>query len=245
VTVEPRAAEQARARMLAVFPEGFEEGERGDRLELTAYTDERGEARARAEFGDVVLSDIPDDWEERWKLFHRPVRVAGLWVGPPWETPPAEGTAVVIDPGRAFGTGSHQTTRLCLELLGELPRTSLLDVGCGSGVLSIAAARLGFDPVTALDRDQAAVEAAFRNAAANDVAVDVRRADVEADALPRAETAVANINERLVAAAGRRVDCDTLVTSGYFEPHVPDLPGFRRVDRRALDGWAADRFERE
>jgi hypothetical protein len=73
----------------------------------------------------------------------------------------------------------------------------------------------------------------------------VRRADVEADALPRAETAVANINERLVAAAGRRVDCDTLVTSGYFEPHVPALAGFRRVDRRARDGWAADVFARE
>ena len=84
--------------MLAVFPEGFEEADRGERLELAAYTDARGEERARAEFGDVVLSEVPSDWEERWKRFHRPAIVAGLWVGPPWETPPPSGAAVVIDP---------------------------------------------------------------------------------------------------------------------------------------------------
>jgi ribosomal protein L11 methyltransferase len=231
--------------MLAVFPEGFEEADRGDRLELAAYTDERGEHLARAEFGEVVLSEVPDDWEERWKRFHRPVTVAGLWVGPPWESPPVAAQAVVIDPGRAFGTGSHRTTRLCLELLGQLPRTSLLDVGCGSGVLSIAAAKLGFAPVIAIDRDAAAVEAAERNAAANDVEIDVRRADLEVDPLPCAETAVANINARLVAEVGAQVDCAALITSGYFEPHVPALPGYRRVDRRAADGWAADLHARE
>ena len=177
--------------MLVVFPEGFEEADRGDRLELAAYTDDRGEERARAEFGEVVLSEVPDDWEERWKRFHRPVTVAGLWVGPPWESPPPAAPAVVIDPGRAFGTGSHRTTRLCLELLGELPRTSLLDVGCGS------------------------------------------------------DTAVANINARLVAEVGAQVDSAVLVTSGYFEPHVPVLRGYRRVDRRAADGWAADLHARE
>ena len=231
--------------MLAVFPEGFEEADRGERLELAAYTDERGEERARAEFGDVVLSEVPSDWEERWKRFHRPAIVAGLWVGPPWETPPPSGAAVVIDPGRAFGTGSHQTTRLCVELLAELPRTSLLDVGCGSGVLSIAAAKLGFAPVVAVDREDAAVEAAQRNAAANGVAVDVRLLDVEADGLPAAETSVANINERLVARVAARANCATLVTSGYFEPHVPAVPGYRRVQRRTADGWAADVYARE
>ena len=181
--------------MLAVFPEGFEEADRGERLELAAYTDARGEERARAEFGDVVLSEVPSDWEERWKRFHRPAIVAGLWVGPPWETPPPSGAAVVIDPGRAFGTGSHQTTRLCVELLAELPRTSLLDV--------------------------------------------------EADGLPAAETSVANINERLVARVAARANCATLVTSGYFEPHVPAVPGYRRVQRRTADGWAADVYARE
>jgi ribosomal protein L11 methyltransferase len=231
--------------MLAVFPEGFEEADRGERLELAAYTNARGEELARGEFGDVVLSEVPSDWEERWKRFHRPAIVAGLWVGPPWETRPPSGAAVVIDPGRAFGTGSHQTTRLCVELLAELPRTSLLDVGCGSGVLSIAAAKLGFAPVVAVDREDAAVEAAQRNAAANGVAVDVRLLDVEADALPASETSVANINERLVAQVAARAECATLVTSGYFEPHVPTVPGYRRVQRRTADGWAADVYARQ
>jgi ribosomal protein L11 methyltransferase len=231
--------------MLALFPEGFEEGERGDALELTAYTDERGEARARAEFGEVLMSAVPDDWEERWKRFHRPVVVAGLWIGPPWEEPPTDGPAVVIDPGRAFGTGSHPTTRLCIGLLAELPRGSLLDIGCGSGVLGIAAAKLGHGPIVGVDRDQAAVEAAARNARANGVELDVRQADVVSDDLPAADAVVANINERFVAEVGRRARCEQLVTSGYFEPHVPALAGFRRLERRSRDGWAADLYARE
>lgn len=231
--------------MLALFPEGFEEGERGTTLELAAYTDERGEQRARAEFGDVVMSEVPDDWEERWKRFHRPVTIAGLWIGPPWEQAPSDGQTVVIDPGRAFGTGGHRTTRLCVELLAGLSRTGLLDVGCGSGVLSIAAAKLGYAPVVGVDREPAAVEAAARNAAANGVEVDVRVLDAAVDRLPPAGTVVANINERLVDVVGGRVDCETLVTSGYFEPHVPAIAGFRRIDRRAGDGWAADVYARE
>jgi ribosomal protein L11 methyltransferase len=231
--------------MLALFPEGFEEGERGPALELAAYTDERGEDRARAEFGDIVASEVPDDWEERWKRFHRPVMIAGLWIGPPWEQRPADSPAVVIDPGRAFGTGSHPTTRVCVELLAALPPSSLLDVGCGSGVLSIASAKLGFAPVFAVDREAAAVEAARANAIANGVDVDVRQADAVVDPLPPSETAVANINERLVAAVASRLTAPALVTSGYFEPHVPDIGGYRRIERRTRDGWAADLYRRE
>jgi ribosomal protein L11 methyltransferase len=232
--------------MLALFPEGFEEGERdGGRLEFAAYTDERGAERARAEFGDVLSSEVPADWEERWKRFHRPVTIAGLWIGPPWEDAPSDGAVVVIDPGRAFGTGGHPTTRLCVELLATLEPASLLDIGCGSGVLSIASARLGFAPIVALDSDEAAVEAARRNAAANGVEVDVRQADLRADSLPATDTVVANINQRLVAEVGARVESAHLLTSGYFEPHVPSPPGYRRVDRRAKDGWAADLYARE
>ena len=101
--------------------------------------------------------------------FHKPVRVGRLWIGPPWEEPDADAIAVVIDPGRAFGTGGHPTTQLCLELLEAEERGSVLDVGCGSGVLSIAAAKLGFAPVLAFDFDPQAVEASERNAADNGV----------------------------------------------------------------------------
>jgi ribosomal protein L11 methyltransferase len=231
--------------MLGLFPEGFEEAERDGLLELAAYADESGAERARRAFGPVRASEVPVDWEERWKRFHRPVTVAGLWIGPPWERPPAGRPAVVIDPGRAFGTGAHPTTRLCIELLAERSGGSLLDAGCGSGVLAIAAARLGFAPVVALDRDEAAVEAARRNAAANVVTIDVRLVDLVSGALPAADTTVANLDERLVAELGRRIECARLVTSGYVAAHVPVLAGYRRLERRTVDGWAADLYARE
>jgi ribosomal protein L11 methyltransferase len=164
--------------MLELFPEGFEEIEGAGGLELAAYTNAAGEERIWQAFGGAAASDVDEDWIDRWRQFHKPVRVGGLWVGPPWEQPDADAVAVVIDPGRAFGTGGHPTTRLCLELLEAEERGSVLDVGCGSGVLSIAAAKLGFAPVLAFDFDPQAVEATERNAADNGVAVDVRRADL-------------------------------------------------------------------
>lgn len=184
-------------------------------------------------------------WEERWREFHRPVWIGPLWIGPPWEEPPAGVVAVVIDPGRAFGTGSHPTTRLCLELLVELGDGSLLDIGCGSGVLSVAAARLGFAPVVAIDREAAAVDAARRNARANRVDVDVRRADVLAAVLPTSDVAVANIDLRSVDKLGGRVDADVLVCAGYFHSRMPTIAGFTHRERRIDGGWAADLFERQ
>src|SRR5262249_61395588 len=112
---------------------------------------------------------------------------------PPWEQPDRDATPVVIDPGRAFGTGAHATTRLCLELLLDLPRGSFLDVGCASGVLSIAAAKLGFAPVYAFDLDPQAIESTERNAAANGVAVEATLADATGDRLPAPDAAVRNV----------------------------------------------------
>ena len=231
--------------MLALFPEGFEEAEHGDEHELVAYTDAAGEARMGAAFGSVLATDVPSDWEERWKRFHRPVRAGGIWIVPPWEHDPSDDEAISIDPGRAFGTGAHPTTRLCLELISELARGSFLDVGCGSGVVSIAAARLGFDPVIGLDRDAEAVEAARRNAAANGVGAEFRLADALIAALPRVDVAVVNVSESIVAAVAPRLACKLVVTSGYFEPHTPRVSGFRTIGRMTLDGWAADLHARE
>jgi ribosomal protein L11 methyltransferase len=238
-------AEEARALMLELFPEGFEELDHPDAVELVAYTDASGEERLWAAFGPVAAEEVSAGWEERWRDFHRPVRVGRLWVGPPWEEPPADADAIVIDPGRAFGTGGHTTTRLCLGLLDELERGSLVDVGCGSGVLAIAAARLGFAPVTALDHDTSAVEATQRNAAVNAVEVDCRFADAFADGLPAADVAVANISADAVARLLPRLASRTVLTSGYLERDQPHAEGFRHERRVSEDGWAADVFRRE
>jgi ribosomal protein L11 methyltransferase len=193
----------------------------------------------------VRADDVPADWAERWRDFHRPVRVGKLWIGPPWETPPEGAEAIVVDPGRAFGTGGHATTRLCLELIGGLERGSLLDVGCGSGVLAIAAARLGFAPVLAVDHDPAALEATQRNASANGVELELRLVDALADPLPAADTAVANISSEGVEQLIPRLDATAIVASGYLERDAPAPAGFRREQRVTEGGWAADLFRRE
>jgi ribosomal protein L11 methyltransferase len=238
-------AEAARALILELFPDGFEERDVSDGVELIAYTDSAGEERLWAAFGEVTSEPLQGGWEERWREFHRPIRIGPLWVGPPWEAPPGEATAVVVDPGLAFGTGGHHTTRLCLELLLELERGSLIDVGCGSGVLAIAAARLGFEPVVALDHDPLALEASKRNADANGIELELLLADALADPLPAADVAVANISEEAVRRLAPGPGIRAVVASGYLEREDPELPGFRRQLRRTAGGWAADLFRRE
>ena len=126
--------------------------------------------------------------------FHRPVEVGSLWIGPPWEEPTPGLVPVVIDPGLAFGTGAHPTTQLCLELIQPLERSSLIDIGSGSGVLAIAAFKLGYEPVVAIDVDEAAVAATRHNAEANGVPVEAALLDAAGGALPDAQIAVANID---------------------------------------------------
>ena len=230
-----------RARLLELHPEGFEESDG----ELAVYTDADGERRLQEHFQAVTSTSIEPGWEERWREFHRPVWIGPLWVGPSWEEPPTDAIAVVVDPGRAFGTGSHPTTRLCLEFLVEVEPGSLLDLGCGSGVLSVAAAKLGFGPVVAVDHEEAAVETAGGNAERNGVTVEVRLASVLGGGLPSADVAVANIDLSSVAQLGPLLDVGTLITSGYFHSRLPELEGYAHRERKIDGGWAADRFVRE
>jgi ribosomal protein L11 methyltransferase len=241
--VRPGVAEDARARMIELFPEGFEESETTDGLTLAAYTDADGEERLSDAFGAVESAPVEPDWADRWREFHRSVRAGPFWVGPPWESTPDEALAIVIDPGRAFGTGAHATTRLCLELLAELPPASALDVGCGSGVLAIAAAKRGFSPVIALDSDPAAVDATHANAERNAVAVEARRSDALIDPLPHADVALANLTLVDVQALAPRLSGRWLIASGYLASDDPSLAPFKRRRRSTAEGWAADVFE--
>ncbi len=151
--------------------------------ELTAWYQVEGDARALIEWArgelpesEVALIPIEDrDWTEAWKAGVRATRAGRLWVGPSWllGEAGAESLAIVIDPGMAFGTGDHPTTAMCLEAIDAWvpahPGCAVLDVGTGSGVLAIAAKKLGAGPTVANDIDPQAVEIARENAANNAV----------------------------------------------------------------------------
>jgi ribosomal protein L11 methyltransferase len=229
--------------MLELFPEGFEESVTGETLELVAYTDAVGEEHIRRKLGSPRVEPSSSGWEEAWKRHHRPVRVGPLWVGPPWEDPDPGAIPVVIEPGQAFGTGAHPTTRLCLEELVVNGGGSLLDVGCGSGVLAVAGAKLGFVPVTAVDHDPVAVETTRSNLAANGAEAAVRLLDGVREPLPDATLTVANIDLAAVDEVARRARSEILVLSGYLDSAEPSAPGWRRLGRRVASGWAADTFE--
>jgi ribosomal protein L11 methyltransferase len=216
VRVSRDQAEQALAELLELAPAGVEEVQLDDhRVEYAVYGPP-GELPSLPDLDalagntpiEVSTSEIADDWHERWKDFHRPVLVAppaggsrdsdapqipSLLIRPPWEpTPGIEGEPpleLVIDPGQAFGTGGHASTRLCLGLLLELAgedrrRGAVLDVGTGSGVLAIAAAKLGYGPLLGLDNEAPSVAAAHENALVNGVELQTARYDLREEELP-------------------------------------------------------------
>lgn len=223
-------AEIALARMLELFPAGVEEERDGADVVLAGYADVPPAP-------DLAAEPVVPGWEDAWREFHRPVRVGRLWIGPPWFEP--EEIAVVIDPGRGFGTGAHGSTRAALELLGRLEPSPALDLGCGSGVLSVAAVRLGFGPVRAFDLDPLAVGATAENAARNGVDVEVDRADVLTDPLPSAPLWLANLELGLLRRLLERPDLpNRILASGLTADQT--LGGRDRVE---IDGWAAEVLE--
>jgi ribosomal protein L11 methyltransferase len=205
-----------------------------------------------AEVGGVRVAvrgePVADDWAERWKRFHEPVLIADrLFVRPPWTDPRPGVLDLAIDPGQAFGTGSHPTTRLSLDLLLELePTGSFADLGCGSGVLAIAATRLGFGPVTAVDNEEAALEATRANAAANGVSLDrVERMDLRTQRPPAAETVAANLMRPLLLRLAELLEEPprALILSGLLCEEADEVAAAFAplTERRRLSsqGWSA------
>lgn len=242
--------------MLELAPGGVEQVDLPGEVEYAVYGAPgelpalaEGEAEVAGVRVTVSGTEVADDWAERWRRFHQPVLVGGrLWVRPPWADPAGDGLIdLAVDPGQAFGTGAHPTTRLSLELLLELePRGSFADLGCGSGVLAIAAAELGFAPVAAADNEVAAVEATRANAAANGVELDrIDRWDLRREAPPQADVLAANLTRPLLLEVARRIEQPPreLIVSGLLEEEADEVAAaFAPLSsRRRLTegGWAA------
>lgn len=258
VRCAPEQADLVLAELTVLAPNGVEEERGPDYVEYAIYggegeLPELGNLDAAIGGGRVEVSsaEIPDDWADRWRDFHKPLLVADrLWLRPSWE-PPREGAVdVVVDPGQAFGTGAHPTTRLCLEYLCELePGGELVDLGTGSGVLAIAAAKLGWSPIRAYDHEPAAIEAARANAAANNVDLSLKRANLREQLPELAPTVVANMTAPILLAVAELMrgpgTPETVVCSGLLPGEVDGVAaafgvvGLSEKNRRQDDDWAA------
>ena len=242
------AEEIARAAVLEAFADGVEERRAAaGGLELAVYCADRP-ARLPDVAGTWSEESVADGWEDGWRAFHTGRTVGGkLWVGPPWVTPPAGLPAVVIDPGQAFGTGSHATTLLCLELLLEQPAGPVLDLGCGSGVLAIAAARLGHAPGARLRRRSDRRRGGGRERCRQRAAIQVWQCDALYDELPKAIPLwLANLQLAPLQELAWRPDLPPrLIVSGLLACEAFAIPGYRIAERRTLEGWEGLLLERE
>lgn len=265
VRCSPEQAEIVLAELTVLAPGGVEERAGDGFVEYAIYGAEGelpdlGELDAVTAEGavSVTSTEVADDWADRWREFHRPIEIRSpasdrtVWVGPPWSPRPEGRLSVVIDPGRAFGTGAHPTTRLCLTFMLELAdrglaKGRLTDIGSGSGVLAIAAAGLGWSPVDGFDTEQAAVEAARLNAADNQCDAGFERRDFREPGPPLGETVVANLTAPLLIELAGALDPDKipirLVCSGLLDREGEKVGeafekiGLRPVSTDLIDGW--------
>jgi ribosomal protein L11 methyltransferase len=250
--------------LMPLLPAGVREEPADDGHVLLTSTGATPPARAVLEAAaGVSLSgwseeEVPADWRERRARFGGAAfEVAGrVLVRSPWDPPPAPGVLdlVMERGGGGFGSGSHATTRMCLELLLDVPPSgSAADLGCGLGTLAIAAARLGWAPVVAVDRMDGAVAAARVNGGRNGVEVDWRVRDLEREPVPLAAMVLVNapppVQARVAAALSAGGDVRHVIVSGVVPEELERVTreyaaaGWAVAEQRLEDGWAAARLE--
>ncbi len=200
---------------------------------------------------DVSTVDVEDeDWARRSQESLKAVTVGRLVIAPPWDLPGDAADLIVIEPSMGFGTAHHATTRLCLRALQrlDLHGKRVLDVGTGSGVLAIAAAKLGASRVVAVDNDPDALAAADDNARRNDVRVDLRLVDLRRAQLEPADVVLANLTGALLQrSAGTLASLSRggiLIVSGLLDDEAPAVlsafaPYISRADRDHESGWSS------
>jgi ribosomal protein L11 methyltransferase len=219
--------------VLPTLPGGTHVREAGEAVELTiaATPGTPDEKELRRLVGSRLIglteAEASDDWRERRLARYQPLIVAERFLLRPDWAPPGEDRDLIeitLEQTPAFGTGLHPTTQACLATMAELdPGGSFADLGCGSGVLSIAAAKLGWSPVIAADIAPASVASAGHNAERNRVEIDVRVVDVTAEIPPEADTVVANIPPAVQVAMAERLGRTpaVLIASGFRPDEIP------------------------
>ena len=254
VRVTRDRAEPVLAELLVLAPGGLEECDvDADTVEYALYgapgeLPDVGALRAVAggALVDVSTSEVDDGLG--WRDWHQPLDVGPLRVRAPWAPARPGALDVVIDPGQAFGTGSHPSTRLTLELLLGVPAAGpLADWGCGSGILAVAAARLGFDPVLACDVERESVAATAAAAAAHGVQIAVGRCDLRRESGPWAPTVTANLVRPLLLEVAARLERppERLIVSGLELGEGDEVAaafarhGLLPAAQRDSDGWSA------
>ena len=256
ITAEDREA--VLDALLPLLPAGVREDDDGLVSSVAGSLPDRAtlEAAAGGALADYAERDVPADWRERRALFGGgSVVVNGrVAIRSPYDPPPAEGVidVVVERRGSAFGSGSHPTTQMCIALMLPLePSGGAADLGCGIGVLAIAAAKLGWAPIAAVDRMPVAVEVAAENIARNGVEVQASVADLERDEIPLAPLLLVNapppVQTRVAAALTPEVR--HVIVSGIVAEEVEAvLAGYHAVGFEAAnalgteDEWIALRL---
>lgn len=208
------------------------------------------------QFGEILICEIDAaDYENEWKKYYNPIQTKHITIVPTWiDYKPSKSEKIMrLDPGMAFGTGSHATTRMCLELM-DVEDKDVIDVGCGSGILGIAAKICGAKSVYMCDIDEQAVEFARQNVALNEVDATIERADLlEGDR--QADFIFANITADILMRFSKSIGKHLrpggiIVLSGIIDTREDEVvqcyqdAGYEIIERQSIDDWRGFKLKR-